>query len=1048
STEHLLCTLARICGCRADAARMLRGWMRRVRFAAQRGARSFAAAAAKEDSARLPLSKGMQTRLRELGYLPFTELQRKVCRPILEGRDVLAVAPAGRARLLAFLVPLLDRAKVERWALDDCAVVLAPSRREAERIYVAANALRKWSLRTVLVREGAEAASAALVRRGANLVVGTAQRVEELLREKAPDVAKVRVLVLEDAGQLVSQPALQGVLQLLKTRKCQRLALGDDVGAVQEHLGFRDPVLVDASSRPPLPLQAAHVCVEMPSSATKRARMLAYLLDEHLSEEDGQAKKALVFVRKGEAAQLAGHAMLRQRVLAVHEQMAPEEQQELLALFRTLPSSVLLGTDVALKGQNLPPVPLVLHLSSPPTPDIYLSRVARLGASKGRRSSSAHGSGATSLLLFGPHEVSRLRDLERELGFRLTAVPAPSESAVRSAALQAVTKELQLAARQYDAAAFEPDAEQQLELHGPRLLAAALVLLERRRRGEEWLSPLSGRPRYTPLLLADPHLEKLRTRQSVAAALRRALKAKGAAVGESQEKDTPQIGRIELTRKGWLVDVPRGLVPLLLEGHLRLGDWVGAAEEEGCRCSSVGGSSARFLYPSGRRTLFGAGLSTSRMVQGGKPTPTAGRRAEKRRGDFCAGRKAGEGTWQDPKRGAAALGGAAFVAPVAPTTTTPALRATAGKATAATSPSEAPKALAVAGAVAALAGRKAPVGFFDPFGLTKDGDTAAFQRRRATELKNGRVAMLATMGYITPEYVRFPGFCSPSEGVKFADVPNGLAALGKVPAGGWMQILLFLGLVEKSLYTYDPTRAPGDFKNAGVLGVPNGSTMAPGEGRNRKLNSELANGRLAMMAIMGMFFQDGLTGSAWGDWANYVDSPLRAFENELGVQAPVGYFDPLGMSKDGDVTAFKRRRESELKNGRVAMFAAMGFITPEYFRFPGYLSPAKDLKFADVPNGLAALGKVPFTGWIQIFLFCGMVDFGLYRADESRDPGDYANGGILGVPNASGPMADSEGRKRKLNSELANGRLAMMAITGMLFQNGITGTTGPAMWGF
>ena len=36
-----------------------------------------------------------------------------------------------------------------------------------------------------------------------------------------------------------------------------------------------------------------------------------------------------------------------------------------------------------------------------------------------------------------------------------------------------------------------------------------------------------------------------------------------------------------------------------------------------------------------------------------------------------------------------------------------------------------------------------------------------------------------------------------------------------------------------------------------------------------------------------MFFQDGYTGSAWGDWANYTDSPLRAFEGELGVQAPV-----------------------------------------------------------------------------------------------------------------------------------------------------------------
>uniref|UniRef100_A0A6T9APJ3 Uncharacterized protein n=1 Tax=Pyrodinium bahamense TaxID=73915 RepID=A0A6T9APJ3_9DINO len=205
---------------------------------------------------------------------------------------------------------------------------------------------------------------------------------------------------------------------------------------------------------------------------------------------------------------------------------------------------------------------------------------------------------------------------------------------------------------------------------------------------------------------------------------------------------------------------------------------------------------------------------------------------------------------------------------------------------------------------------------------------------------------------------------------------------------------------------------------------------------------------MAMMAIIGMFFQDGLTGSAWGDWSLYTDSPLRAFESELGVQAPVGFFDPLGLSKDGDVEVFKRRREAELKHGRVAMFAAMGFIVPEYVRFPGELSPSLGLKFADVPNGLAAISKVPFLGWAQWFVFCGLVDFGLYRADPSRAPGDYENGGILGVPNASGPMSDAEGRKRKLNAELANGRLAMVAIMGMLFQNGTVGTTGPAMWGF
>merc|ERR1712187_94455 len=184
-----------------------------------------------------------------------------------------------------------------------------------------------------------------------------------------------------------------------------------------------------------------------------------------------------------------------------------------------------------------------------------------------------------------------------------------------------------------------------------------------------------------------------------------------------------------------------------------------------------------------------------------------------------------------------------------------------------------------------------------------------------------------------------------------------------------------------------------------------------------------------------------------GDWAAYTGSPLRAFESEIGVQAPVGYWDPMGLSSDGDVATFTRRRVTEIKHGRVSMWAAMGYITPEYFRWPGYLSPSAGLKFADVPNGLGALSKVPFLGWAQILVFCGMVDFGLYRADPSRDPGDYENGGILGVPNASGPMSDAEGRKRKLNAELANGRLAMVAITGMLFQDGVTGgTTG--MWGF
>merc|ERR1712217_488325 len=283
---------------------------------------------------------------------------------------------------------------------------------------------------------------------------------------------------------------------------------------------------------------------------------------------------------------------------------------------------------------------------------------------------------------------------------------------------------------------------------------------------------------------------------------------------------------------------------------------------------------------------------------------------------------------------------------------------------------------------------------------------------------------------------------SPSQGLRFEDIPNGLGAISKVPVAGWLQILAYFGFCEFSGGWEDyKTGTPGDY-GFKVL------TSDDQEEKTKKLSAEIANGRLAMVAIIGMFFQDGLTGSAWGDWALYTDSPLRAFESELGVQAPVGFWDPAGFTKDGDVDAFKRRREVELKHGRVSMIAAMGFIVPEYVRLPGFISPSLGLKFSDVPNGLAAISKVPALGWAQWFVFCGLVDFGLYRADPSRDPGDYENAGILGVPNASGPMKDADGRKRKLNAELANGRLAMVAIMGMLFQNGTMGSAGPEMWGF
>merc|ERR1719247_3220257 len=335
-------------------------------------------------------------------------------------------------------------------------------------------------------------------------------------------------------------------------------------------------------------------------------------------------------------------------------------------------------------------------------------------------------------------------------------------------------------------------------------------------------------------------------------------------------------------------------------------------------------------------------------------------------------------------------------------------------------------------------GVQAPVGYWDPMGLAKDGNADEFRRRREVELKHGRVSMWAAVGYIVPEYFRWPGYCSPSEGLKFADIPNGLGALSKLSGNGLLQIFLFCGFLETNYFKQDPNRAAGDFENAGVLGVPGRrGTMAEGDAKKKRLNAELANGRLAMMAIMGMFFQDGLTGSAWGDWSLYTASPLRAFESELGVQEPVGFWDPLGFSADGDVAAFRRRRSVEIKHGRICMLATMGYITPEITgKLPGYLSPSAGLKFEDIPNGLAAISKVPTLGWAQIAAYFGFCEFsGGFEDYKSGTPGDYGFKVIT--------SADMTERTKKLAAEIANGRLAMMAIIGMFFQDGLTGSA----WG-
>mmetsp|Transcript_19484 Transcript_19484/g.35296 ORF Transcript_19484/g.35296 Transcript_19484/m.35296 type:complete len:198 (+) Transcript_19484:51-644(+) len=133
----------------------------------------------------------------------------------------------------------------------------------------------------------------------------------------------------------------------------------------------------------------------------------------------------------------------------------------------------------------------------------------------------------------------------------------------------------------------------------------------------------------------------------------------------------------------------------------------------------------------------------------------------------------------------------------------------------------------------------APTGFFDPCRLSAEIDEATFDAYRASELKHGRVCMLAVLGYVAPEIWRWPGEIAP--GLKFADVPNGVAALQAIPSLGWAQIFFLIGAVDYY----------------GVLGDFEAGKKPVGKSDFAELQlNELQNGRLAMLATLELLRHD------------------------------------------------------------------------------------------------------------------------------------------------------------------------------------------------
>mmetsp|Transcript_15704 Transcript_15704/g.23084 ORF Transcript_15704/g.23084 Transcript_15704/m.23084 type:complete len:214 (-) Transcript_15704:257-898(-) len=154
-----------------------------------------------------------------------------------------------------------------------------------------------------------------------------------------------------------------------------------------------------------------------------------------------------------------------------------------------------------------------------------------------------------------------------------------------------------------------------------------------------------------------------------------------------------------------------------------------------------------------------------------------------------------------------------------------------------------------------------------------------------------------------------------------------------------------------------------------------------------------------------------------------------SFESELGAQPPLGFFDPLGLLKNADEERFNKLRYTEIKHGRICMLAILGHIvTAAGVRLPGMLSNSEGIAFADVPAGLAALGKIPPLGFAQIVAFIGFLELGVMIQREGSFPGDMTNP----APPDAWEALDEETQLKKRAIELNNGRAAQMGILALM----------------
>jgi len=330
---------------------------------------------------------------------PF-QIQDRVVPEALRGADVLAKSPTGSGKTLAFALPIAERIRPGEGS--PAVLVLVPTRELAQQV---AEELRLVGapkrLRVGLAYGGAPVGAQAKRLRGAELLVATPGRLQDLVERKLVSLDRVRILVLDEADRMLDmgfKPQVDRLVRRLPRERQTMLfsaTLDGEVGELA-HAYTRDPVRVEAE----LPRGREQGVVDHRFVSVSADGKVDALIQELLADRG----LALVFVRTKRGADRLARRLGQRGVdaAALHGDMSQSSRERTLARFHQGKVRTLVATDVAARGLDLDDVTHVINFDPPEDDKGYVHRIGRTGRA-GRS-----GSGITLVTPEQQADVSRV----------------------------------------------------------------------------------------------------------------------------------------------------------------------------------------------------------------------------------------------------------------------------------------------------------------------------------------------------------------------------------------------------------------------------------------------------------------------------------------------------------------------------------------------------------------------------------------------------------------------------------------------------------------